>query len=62
MKVTLVPAHTGFSDAAILTPAATIGLTVIVIVLEVAGLPLAQLTLDVITQETVFPLVSADVV
>ena len=54
-----VPAQVGFAEAAILILATTFGLTVIVTVLEVAGLPVAQVAFDVILQVTVFPLASA---
>lgn len=47
VKVTLLPAHMEFVDAAIETEATTTGFTVIVILFDVAGLPLVQLALDV---------------
>ena len=50
MKVTEVPVQTGLADATIDTPAVTLGVTVIVTVLDVAGLPVAQVALEVITQ------------
>ena len=56
MNVTLVPEHIVAADAEILTLTGSIGFTVIVTVFEVAGLPVAQVALDVITQVTVFPL------
>ena len=60
MKVTLVPEQIVVEGlAAILTLAATLVVTVIVSVLEVAGLPVTQAALLVITQEIVFPLASA---
>ena len=60
MKVTLVPEHIVAEGLAeILTLAATLVVTVIVSVLEVAGLPVTQAALLVITQEIVFPLASA---
>ena len=50
VKVTDVPAQIApDGDAAILTPAVNIGLTVIVTILEVAGLPVAHARLDVRT-------------
>jgi len=56
VKVTLVPAQTGFAEATMLTLAVKTGFTVMVMVFEVAGLPLTQVAFEVITQETVFPL------
>ena len=38
------------------------GFTVIVIALEVAGFPVTQITFEVITQVTIFPLLRVDVV
>jgi hypothetical protein len=55
VKVTLVPAHMVVADADILTLAARIGFTTIVTVFEVAGLPVAQVAFEVITQVMVFP-------
>jgi hypothetical protein len=49
VKVTDVPAHTGFALAAIDTLAATVGVTVMVIVFDVAGLPLTHPRFEVIT-------------
>jgi hypothetical protein len=48
--------------AEMLTLAAPLGLTVIVSAFEVAGDPVAQARLDVITQVTTFPFVRAVVV
>ena len=59
VKVTLVPAQIGLSDATMLTLAGKTGFTVMVIVFEFAGLPLIQVSFEVITQETVFPLAKA---
>ena len=50
VKVTEVPAHTGLADGAIETLTGKFGLTVIVTVLEVAGLPVAQVAFDESTQ------------
>jgi hypothetical protein len=50
VKVTDVPAQTGFADAAIETLTGRTGLTVIVTVPEVAGLPEAQVAFEVNTQ------------
>ncbi len=52
MKVTEVPAQTGLADGAMDTLTASNGLTVIVTVLDVAGLPVGQVTLEVNTQVT----------
>ena len=60
VNVTEVPEQTGFEDAAILTLAATTGLTVIVILFDVAGLPLTHEALEVITQLTTLPLASVE--
>ena len=62
MKVTDVPAQTGFAEAAMLTLTGKIGFTVIVTVLLVAGLPLVQVSLDVSTQVTRSPLAKAALV
>jgi hypothetical protein len=60
VKVTEVPAHIApVGTAAILTPTETVGLTVIVIEFEVAGLPLAQAREDVITTVTILPFARA---
>jgi len=59
VKVTLVPAHIGFAEATMLTLAGKTGFTVMVIIFEVAGLPLTQGAFEVIAQETVFPLAKA---
>jgi Flp pilus assembly protein TadB len=56
VKVTEVLAQTGLSEAVIDTLAATVGLTVIVIVLDVAGLPPTQAAFEVMMQDTVLPL------
>ena len=54
VKVTLVPKQSELSKSleTMLTLAAKIGLTVLVIVLEVAGEPVAHVAVDVITTET----------
>ena len=46
-KVTEVPLQTGLLDGEIETLTGKLGLTVIVTVFEVAGLPVAQVALDV---------------
>ena len=50
VKVTEVPAQTGFAEAAIEMLTGRLGFTVIVTELDVAGLPVAQVALDVKTQ------------
>jgi hypothetical protein len=55
VKVTDVPAQIGLDEAAIDTLTGRFGLTVIVTVLEVAGLPVAHVALEVITQVTWAP-------
>ena len=52
VKVTDVPEHTGLADAAIDTLTGTVGSTVIVTVLDVAGLPVAQVLFEVSIQVT----------
>ncbi len=52
VNVTDVPEHTGFADAAIETLTGRFGFTVILIVFEVAGLPVGQVAFEVRTQET----------
>ena len=52
VKVTEVPAQTGLAEAAIEMLTGKFGLTVMVTVLEVAGLPVAQVALEVRTQVT----------
>ena len=47
VKVTEVPEQTGFAAAAIDTLTGRFGLTVIVTVLEVAGVPVAQVAFEV---------------
>ena len=50
--MTLVPAQIVVADAEILTLTGRFGFTVMVTVLDVAGLPVAQVALDVNTQVT----------
>ena len=59
MKVTDVPVQTGFAEAVIETLAGRLGLTVIVTVFDVAGLPVAHVALEVMTQVTTSPLTGA---
>ena len=62
VNVTFVPGQMVVELAAMLTLAGKFGFTVMVTVLEVAGLPVAQVTLDVNVQVIVFPFVNvADV-
>jgi len=59
VNVTLVPAQIVVDGlAAMLTLAGKFGFTVIVIVFDVAGLPVPQVAVDVITQVIVLPLVN----
>jgi hypothetical protein len=55
VNITEVPEQTGFAEAAILTLTGKLGLTTIVIVLEVAGLPVTHDAFDVKTQVTISP-------
>ena len=50
VKVTEVPAQTGFAEAATDTFTGSSGFTVMVMIFEVAGLPLGQVALEVKTQ------------
>lgn len=50
-----MPEHTGFIDAVIVMLTGRMGLTVIVIVFEVAGLPVAQVASEVRMQVTTSP-------
>ena len=52
VKVTDVPAHIGLAEAEIDTLTGSSGLTVIVTVFEVAGLPVAQVAFEIRTQVT----------
>ena len=56
VKVTEVPVQTGFAEAAIVTEAGRFVLTVMVTVFDVAGLPVAQVAVEVITTYTASPL------
>ena len=58
MNVTEVPAQTVVAEAAMLTLAGNSGLTVMVIALLVAGLPVAQVALETILTVMVLPLVN----
>ena len=57
VKVTEVPAQTGFADAAIDTLTGNNGSTVMVTVFDDAGLPVGHVALEVNEQVMVFPLV-----
>ena len=59
VKVTDVPGQMVVEDAEMLTEAATLGVTVMVFALEVAGEPLTQVRLDVIMQVITSVLTSA---
>ena len=52
VKLTDVPAQTGLADALTDTLTGSRGFTVIATMLEVAGLPLAQIAFELSTQET----------
>jgi hypothetical protein len=60
--VTLIPWQTGFWDATIDKLTGRFGFTVMVIVFDVAGFPVAQVKLEVRAQVTVFPFTSPLVV
>jgi dipeptide/tripeptide permease len=62
VNVTLVPAQMVVALAAMLTLTGKFGFTVMVIVLDVAGLPVPQVAVDVNTHVTVFPLANVIVV
>ena len=62
VKVTLVPAQIVVADAAAVTLTGKFGFTVIVIPVLVAGLPVAQVALDVNTTVTISPLFKVVVV
>jgi hypothetical protein len=55
VKVTDVPSQTGFVSTEIVTLAVRMGFTVIVTVLEVAGFPEIQASLELITTEIASP-------
>ena len=59
VKVTDVPEQTGLAEAATDTLTGRFGLTVMVTELDVAGLPVAQVALEVNTQVTASPLAGA---
>jgi hypothetical protein len=58
VMVTLVPEQMVVADAEIETLTGRFGFTVMVTVLEVAGLPVAQTAFEVIVQVMVFPFAS----
>ncbi len=63
MNVTLVPAQIApLGLAAMLTLAGRFGFTVIVMLFDVAGEPVAQVAFDVITTVTIWPFVNVVVV
>ena len=55
VKVTEVPAQTGFTDGVIVTLTGKFGLTVMVTVFDTAGLPVAQVALELKIQVTRSP-------
>ena len=62
MNVTELLAHTVVAGVVILTAGVTVGLIVIVIELEVAGLPVTPVRFEVITHVTTDPVASVVVV
>ncbi len=60
MNVTDVPAQIVVAEAAICTESVTDEVTVIVIPVDVAGLPVTPDRLEVMTQVTIWPLVRVD--
>ena len=62
MKVTLVPAQIVVALAATLTLTAELAVTFIVMAFEVAGLPVAQPSLEARTHVTIWPFVRSLVV
>ena len=50
VKVTEVPEHIGLAEADMLTLTGKFGFTVIVMVFELAGLPVAQVAFEIMTQ------------
>jgi hypothetical protein len=61
VKVTGVPAQTWLADSAITMLTGNSGLTVMVTMLEFAGLPVAQVALEVSVHETVLLLTGTKV-
>ena len=55
VKVTEVPAQTGLAEAPMVTLTGRLGLTVMLTVLEVVGLPVAQFAFEVSSQVTASP-------
>jgi hypothetical protein len=62
VKVTDVPAHTGLEDGATVTLAGRTELTVIVIVFDVAGLPVTHVAFEVIRTVIASPVARTEVV
>ena len=56
VRVTELASQTGLLSAAIVTLTSNIGFTVMVIIFEVAGFPLAQVSLEVSTTLIISPL------
>ena len=52
LNVTKVPEHTVYAEAAIITLTGRFGLIVMETVFDVAGLPVAQVAFEVMTQDT----------
>ena len=55
VKITGLPAHTGFKEGVIFTETGNTGLTIMIILFEVSGLLEAQVSTDVRIQETWSP-------
>ena len=55
VKVTEVPAHTGFDDSPIETLTGNAGFTVMVMAFDVAGLPVAHVAFEVSTHVITSP-------
>jgi hypothetical protein len=62
VKVTLDPEQIVVADAEILTLAGKLGFTIVIMALLVAGVPVAQVEVDVITTLIAWPVVRVDVV
>ena len=62
VNVTLVPAQIVVAEAAMLTLTGRFGFTVVLMVFDVAGLPLTQVSLEVRTTYTASPVVRVVVV
>ena len=61
VNITEVPAQIGFSDDATTTPTGRFGLTVIVTLFDTAGLPVAQVALELSSQVMTSPFAGTEV-